>query len=89
MFQIGNSLFDEEGSKIIQNLMDKAKSKNVQIHLPVDFVTADKFDKGAKTGAATAEAGIADGQMGMDVGPNSIKKFQEVVGRAKLIIWNG
>jgi len=87
--KIGSSLFDEEGSKIVQKLMDKAKSKKVQIHLPVDFVTGDKFDKGATVGAATAEAGIPDGQLGMDVGPESIKKFQEVVGRAKLIIWNG
>ncbi|XP_055333163.1 uncharacterized protein LOC129584844 [Paramacrobiotus metropolitanus] len=87
--KIGNSLFDEEGSKIVQNLMDKAKSKNVQIHLPVDFVTGDKFEKGAKVGAATAAEGIPDGQMGMDIGPESIKKFQEVVNKAKLIIWNG
>ena len=37
--QIGASLYDEDGAKIVQSLMDKAKAKNVQIHLPVDFVT--------------------------------------------------
>lgn len=39
---IGKSLFDEEGSKIVQKIMDKAKAKNVKIHLPVDYRTADK-----------------------------------------------
>ena len=63
MFQIGTSLFDEEGSKIVKNLMDKAKAKGVQIHLPVDFVTAEKFDKNATTGAATKQSGIPDGWM--------------------------
>lgn len=45
--KIGSSLFDEEGSKIVQNLVDKAKKNNVQLHLPVDFVTADKFAENA------------------------------------------
>ena len=45
--QIGKSLYDEEGAQIVRKLMDKAKEKNVQIHFPVDFVTADKFDENA------------------------------------------
>ena len=40
---IGTSLFDEEGAAIVPQLMEKAKANNVKIHLPVDFVTADKF----------------------------------------------
>ena len=89
LLQIGTSLFDEEGSKIVQSLMDKAKSKNVKIHLPVDFVTGEKFEKDTKVGAAKVSEGIPEGQMGMDVGPETIKQFTEVVKRAKLIIWNG
>lgn len=46
-FQIGSSLYDAEGAKIIKQLLDKAKNNNVQIHLPVDFITADKFDENA------------------------------------------
>ena len=61
--QIGNSLFDEEGSKIVQKLMDKAKANNVQMHLPVDFITADKFDENPQVGTATKESGIPDGWM--------------------------
>lgn len=39
---IGNSLFDEEGSKKVAALVEKAKKNNVEIVLPVDYVTADK-----------------------------------------------
>ena len=51
--KIGNSLYDEEGAKIVQKLMDKAKANNVQIHLPSDFVTGDKFGEDAAVGTAT------------------------------------
>ena len=51
--QIGHSLYDEEGSKIVGDLMTKAEKKGVKIVLPVDFVTADKFSKNAKVSNAT------------------------------------
>ena len=44
---IGNSLFDEAGSQKVGALVEKAKSRNIKIVFPVDFVTADKFDKDA------------------------------------------
>lgn len=46
-FQIGNSLYDEEGAKIVDKLLCKAKAKNVKIYLPVDFITGDKFAEDA------------------------------------------
>lgn len=61
--QIGNSLFDEEGSKIVKDLMAKAEKNGVKITLPVDFITADKFDENAQTGEATVASGIPAGWM--------------------------
>lgn len=58
LVQIGKSLFDEEGSKIVPKLMEKAKAKKVNITLPVDFVTGDNFDAKATVGAATVKEGI-------------------------------
>ncbi|OWF52928.1 phosphoglycerate kinase [Mizuhopecten yessoensis] len=87
--EIGNSLFDDEGSKIIQKLMDKAAAKGVKIHLPVDFVTGDKFAEDAAIGQATVDTGIPSGHMGLDIGEKSSKDFTEVIGRAKTIVWNG
>ena len=45
--QIGNSLFDEAGAQKVQALVEKAKANNIKLVFPVDFVTADKFDKDA------------------------------------------
>lgn len=87
--EIGGSLYDAEGANIVQKLVDKAKKNNVKLHLPVDFVTGDKFAEDAKVGAATVESGIPAGWMGLDVGPKSQALFAEPIARAKLIVWNG
>lgn len=86
---IGDSLFDPEGAKIVGELMEKAKEKGVKIHLPVDFVCADKFDPEARTQPADVFSGIPDGWMGLDCGPKSIALFSEAIARAKTIVWNG
>ncbi|XP_033954486.1 phosphoglycerate kinase 1 [Pseudochaenichthys georgianus] len=87
--EIGTSLFDEEGAGIVKELMAKAEKNGVKITLPVDFITAEKFDEKAATGSATVASGIPAGWMGLDCGPESIKTNSEVVGRAKQIVWNG
>lgn len=85
--EIGDSLFDEEGAKIIPDLVEKAQAKGVTIHLPVDFVTADRFAPDATTGSATDH--IAPGIQGLDGGPQSREKFAAVIAASKTIIWNG
>ncbi|XP_058429156.1 phosphoglycerate kinase 1-like [Marmota monax] len=87
--EIGASLFEEQGAKIVKEIMAKAEKNGVKITFPVDFITTDKFDEHANTGSATVESGIPDGWMGLDCGPESIKKNAQVVSKAKLIIWNG
>jgi phosphoglycerate kinase len=87
--EIGNSLFDADGAKIVQNLVEKAKKNNVQLHLPVDFATGDKFAEDAAVGVATVEQGIPAGCMGLDIGPKTAELFAAPVARAKLIVWNG
>lgn len=87
--EIGKSLFDEEGSKIVPKLMEKAKAKKVTMTFPVDFVTGDKFDEKATVGAASLKDGIKGEAMGLDIGPQSIKLFSDVVMKAKTLVWNG
>ncbi|KAG4073780.1 hypothetical protein HA402_001004 [Bradysia odoriphaga] len=87
--EVGGSLFDEDGAKIVENLGEKAKKRNVQIHLPVDFITGDKFAENATVGNATVLEGIPAGWMGLDIGPESREIFAAPVLRAKLIVWNG
>lgn len=86
--KIGKSLFDTEGAKSIQQILEKAKAKNVEIHLPVDFIVANDI-KSKETKEATKETGIEDDYLGLDIGKESIKQFTEVIKKAKTIVWNG
>lgn len=87
--KIGNSLFDEAGSKTVKDLVEKAKKNGVKIVLPVDHIISDKFDKDANTSYATDEEGIPDNWMGLDCGEKSINLFKEAIGEAETILWNG
>lgn len=86
---IGNSLYDEAGSKTVGEIIEKAKKHGVKVVLPVDYITADKFAKDAKTGYATDKQGIPEGWMGLDCGKESTKLFKETIGQAETILWNG
>ncbi|KAJ3517779.1 hypothetical protein NLJ89_g273 [Agrocybe chaxingu] len=86
---IGNSLFDEAGSHKVAELVEKAKKNNVKLVFPIDYVTADKFDKNANTGTATDLDGIPEGWMGLDAGSKSRELFKETVLEARTILWNG
>jgi phosphoglycerate kinase len=87
--EIGDSLFDPEGAKIVGELTEKAKARGVRITLPVDYVCADKFDPNAATRPADDSGGIPAGWMGLDAGPKSIAIYRESILRAKTIVWNG
>ncbi len=86
--KIGDSLVEEDRIGTARELLEKAKAKNVQIHLPSDSIIADKF----AADAAIREAGaldIPDGWMGLDIGPDTISAFRKVILQSKTILWNG
>ena len=85
---IGSSLVEEDKLDLALELLAKAKEMGVQVHLPVDAVIADKFGNDASTKVCpTGE--ILEGWMGLDIGPETIKNFREVVLNSKTILWNG
>ena len=86
---IGKSLFDPEGAKIVAELMAKAKRLGRTIHLPLDFIAADKFDNAAQTKVVTVAQGIPDGWEGLDCGPQTAARNAAVMARARTIVWNG
>lgn len=87
---IGKSLFDAEGAKIVPAIMEKARLRGVKIHLPQDYVIADKFEETANTLIRDiVGAGIDDNWMGLDIGPKTIAANAEVIRRAKTVFWNG
>jgi phosphoglycerate kinase len=69
-------------------LLTTAKNKGVQIHLPIDSIIADKFAGDAATKVAD-NTSIESGWMGLDIGPNAIASFSEIVAKSKTILWNG
>ena len=87
--EIGGSLFDPEGAKIVADLVAKAKARNVKLIFPVDYVCGDAFSADANTKAADDASGIPAGWEGLDAGPKSIVLYREAILRAKTIIWNG
>ncbi len=86
--QIGNSLCEEDRLPLALELLEKAKAKGVNIHLPIDSTIADKFAADANTQNCDS-AKIPDGWMGLDIGIQARKDFSEVVLRSKTILWNG
>lgn len=87
--EIGASLFDPEGAKIVADLAAKAKQRGVNLHFPSDFICADKFAPDAEIKPATQAEGIPDGWMGLDCGPETNQRFAEVIAASKTIVWNG
>jgi phosphoglycerate kinase len=69
-------------------LLEKAKSKGVNIHLPQDSLAADKFANDAATQIAD-NTNIPDGWMGLDIGPKAQAAFAAVISQSKTILWNG
>merc|ERR550532_2276930 len=79
---IGTSLYDEEGAKVVPDIMAKAKEKNVEICLPVDFTISSKFGEDGEIKTATKADGIPDGFMGLDCGEESMKLNAKMVAKA-------
>ncbi|AEX99662.1 phosphoglycerate kinase [Flavobacterium columnare ATCC 49512] len=86
--QIGNSLCEEDKLDLALEILEKAKSKGVQIHLPIDVLAANSFSNTADTELIDVNS-IPDGWLGMDVGPKSLETIKEVILNSKTILWNG
>lgn len=85
---IGSSLCEEDKLDLAAELIEKAKSKGVNLLLPVDNVAADEFGNEAKT-ALTSIDEVPEGWMGLDIGPETIKLFSDAIAASKTILWNG
>jgi phosphoglycerate kinase len=86
--RIGNSLVEDDKLELAKEILKKAETKNVKIHLPVDAIIADDFSNDAHTNTCNV-AEIPDGWMGLDVGPITESLFSDVVSNSKTILWNG
>ena len=86
--QVGNSLVEDDLLETAKAAMKKAGEMDVNIYIPTDTVAADKFDNNANT--VVCKAGeIPDGWMGLDIGPETINTFREMIHNSATILWNG
>lgn len=86
--QIGNSLVEDDKQDLALEILEMARKKNVEVHLPIDAVIADDFSNSANTKIAKVNE-IPQNWMGLDAGPETSKDFGEVIKKSKTILWNG
>jgi phosphoglycerate kinase len=87
-YEIGASLLEEDKIELAGQILEKAKAKKVKFLLPVDVKVAKEFDNNAEAKFVDVEH-IPPDFIGMDIGPVTIKQFEDEVLKAKTIVWNG
>lgn len=86
--KIGDSICEDDKTDLALEILEKAKAKNVQVHIPVDVVAANAFSNDAETQVVNVNE-IPDGWQGLDAGPKSLEQFKKVILESKTILWNG
>lgn len=84
-YDVGNSIIEKNKITLAKFLLKKGKGKIV---LPVDVITAKKIDKNEAASTYTIDS-IPSDEMGLDIGPASIKLFKNYIAKGKTIVWNG
>ncbi len=85
--QIGNSKLEKDKIDLAKGLLDKAAKLKKEIVLPIDHVVVETITPDAKT--EIVGENIPDGKIAVDIGPKSIKLFEDKLKAAKIIVWNG
>jgi phosphoglycerate kinase len=86
--EVGRSLLEEDQLDTVRGYLERAAAKGVEIVLPVDVVAATEFSADAQHDVVPVDAIPAD-RLGLDIGPESGKRFAEHIGRARTVFWNG
>ena len=85
----GKSLVEEDRIEMAKEALEKAKSKGVKLILPVDNIIADKFGADANTQEWDTSKDFPEDWQGLDIGPMSVKQIEDVIAKARTIVWNG
>jgi len=87
-YEIGKSLLEEDKLALAKNILKRVETLDVQFLLPVDVIVADEFNNDSPSENVDVDD-ISEGKMGLDIGPKSIKLFNEEIIKSKTIVWNG
>ncbi|MDN5341867.1 MAG: phosphoglycerate kinase [Oceanotoga sp.] len=87
--EIGSSLYEEDKLDLAKDLLKKAEDNNVELILPIDAIVAQKLEAGLENRVVKMDDGIEKGWMGLDIGPETLKLFEEKLSGVKTVVWNG
>ena len=85
---VGKSMIDESMISTAKTIIKKARQNRVKIKLPVDFVVSDAIDKPSKIETVSFDS-IPDNMIGLDIGPETIKLFSDIILQSGTVLWNG
>ena len=85
---VGKSLVETDKLDLAKEILKNAKNKNVKVYLPSDSINALEFSNDAEKQVSDIMK-IADNQMGLDIGPDTLAKYKNVLLNSKVILWNG
>lgn len=85
---VGNSLVEEDKMDTALEIMERAKNKNVKLLLPKDSMVAQEFSQDAQSLVADSNC-IPEGYQGLDIGPEAIKEYVDIIKNAGTVVWNG
>jgi len=86
--EVGDSICEDDKMDLAMSILDQAKAKGVEVHIPVDVIAADDFSNDAQTQIVDVDK-IPAGWQGLDAGPRTLDIFKEVISKSKTILWNG
>jgi phosphoglycerate kinase len=87
-YSVGKSLLEEDKVELAKNLIEKAKSKNVKILLPIDVAVSKEFSNDSEFKTVNVDS-IEDDYMGLDIGEKTVKLFSDEINSSKTVVWNG
>lgn len=86
--EVGSSLVEADKVLLAKEILQRADSENKELILPTDTIVANAFSNEAQHHATPIEE-IADGWMGLDIGPQTIASFSQIIRSAGTVVWNG
>lgn len=87
-YPVGASLLEADQIPTVAGFLEQARARGIEVALPVDVVIADRFAADANIAIVPAD-GIPDGWMGLDIGPQTVARYAQLIADAGTVVWNG
>ncbi len=86
-FDVGQSLFEEEKTELAMEIMATAQASGCGFHVPIDVICADEITADSALDIPVED--VIGGMKIFDIGPHTVRSYQEIINHSQTIIWNG